>query len=497
MTNDKGLSGVALKDFLSDQTQSYNIGDFDLLSGFRWYSRATTAADISGHASRRIKLRVPLITAPMPDVTDAHVAISAARHGALGIIPATHVPEEQAEIVRHVKKAEGGFIEQPFILRPDDKIATALDAPYSNIPVVENDSLIGMFFHERYGTLYYNSNRESPISEAMVRGSHLAVSVEDVHVAGELNFSRARELMEQRRLPALAVLGWFRELKYLVTMKDVSAREYYPLASRDSAGQLLVGAAIMEYMTDENKERIRLLADARVDVLVIYQAHGWNVDMGDMTKYLKREYPHIDVVSGNDSNGGAVWFHYRNGVDGVNVGQGPGYLCLTGEEDNVGVWRPQLSAVFDCAKEANEIFKTDGVFLPCIADGGNGTAYDAVRALAAGAWAVMIGTSIARTKDSPAQEVEPGKKLIRAMASPELVQAFPDAYQRYDPTTFIPEGTARTLTITSTFEEFVKRTAGLLQREFERIGARDMEDLHAKLRRGELRAQFRHERPTK
>jgi IMP dehydrogenase len=486
-------SGVSLRELLEDPRRSYNPSELDILEGFRKFSREKISADISGQFSRDIFLKLPVVTAPMPDVTDAHIAIVAARNGGLGIVPATFSPEDQAAQVRAVKKSEGGFIENPFSLNPNNTIGKALSAPYSNIPVIEGKKLVGMFVRDQYGEYFYRQSKDAPISTAMLTDlSRIAVSPDEVTVEGGLNFQRAQAVMEERITPALAVVNHDRELLYLVTMKDVASKEtYYPNATRDGKNRLCVGAAILEYMTEDNLQRIKLLAGAEVDVFVIEQAHAWNVDAGKLTKYLKFTYPHINVVPGNDSVSRAVLFHHKNGADGVKIGQGPGSICITGDEDVIGLWRPQLSAVFDCGRAARQCE------IPCTSDGGIKAPYDAFKVFCAGASAVMLGSLAAATSDSPAKEVEPGKKLYRAMGSPELVKAHSTAFHKYNPETFIPEGNSRLLPITTSFEDFLRGFDSKLKRIFERFGAENLGDLHQKLINGEIRAQYAHNRSTR
>lgn len=489
-------SGVALKGLLGDKKRSYNFGQIDILQDNRPYSRAEGKADVSGRFSRNIPLALPVTAAPMNDVCDAHVAIVAASNGALGVIPATYSPEAQAEMLREVKRAEGTFIENPFTLGPEATIAEALKARYSNIPIVHNGKFIGMYTtpyipHAKPEWLF-EGHMDKPVRLVMdTELSRITVFPEDVMSGGQLDFNRAVQIMRERIIPpALAIVSRDMKLLYLVAMKDViSKQQRYPFATRDKKNRLCVGAAILEHMTTENKKRIRLLADAEVDVIVIEQAQAWNEDAKRMTRYLKKEYPHIDVVVGNDSVGAAVSFHHKNGADGVKVGQGPGSECISG--DVVGLWRPQFSTAYDCGTAAGKCG------IPCTVDGGIKNAYHAFKALAAGGTAVMLGRLIAQTTDSPAEEIEPGKKLYRAMGSPELVKAHSEAFHKYDPRTFIPEGRSDPVDITVPLEEFLKNFKANLERCFERFGVANLEDLHTRLRNGKLRAQLGHNRETR
>ncbi|MCH7883004.1 IMP dehydrogenase [Patescibacteria group bacterium] len=493
-------SGIALKDLLGDSLRSYNLRDIDILEGVRAFSRNDTVVDTSGYFSKNIKLHIPLVTAPMPDVTDEHIAIIAARNGALGIIPMTYEADEQAEIIRRVKAVEGGFIEHPFTLSPRDTLKRALCAPFSNIPIIDSGKLVGMFVRQKYGEYYYASRLEKSLDTVMEKDlARIAVERNHVTAEGILNFKRAQALMQERMIPVLAVMNTAEQLLALVTMKDVASNEtHHQKATRDRKNRLVVGAAVFEYMTDDNLSRIQKLVDAEIDVLVIEQAHAWNEDTGRMTRYLKKTYPHIDMVVGNDSVREAVRFHRTNGADGIKIGQGPGSACLTGEEDVVGIWRPQLSAIYDCAETAFMIAKeSDKEPIPCNADGGIQTAYDAFKALAAGAQTIMVGKLVAQCKDSPAKETEPGKKMFRAMGSPEIARTHASASKRYNLSGFVAEGTTLSVTVTGSLEEFLKGFHAKLQRIFERAGARNIAELHEKLRDCSLRAQHAHNRHSR
>src|SRR3989338_8544793 len=487
-------SGRPLIEILSDPMRSYSPLDLDILESEVPFSRMSTSVDFSGKQfrfSRNIGLHLPIVTAPMPDVTDSHIATVAARYGCLGIIPATYSAEEQAEAVRQVKKTEGGFIDHPDVLDPKSPIQDALNQRYSNIPVVSDGKLVGIFIQQLYGDYYYRGRESHPISDVMEKDlEKITVSPSSITQNGELSFRKAQQIMEARQIPALAIVDKEMRLLHLVTMKDVVYREKtYPNATRDSKSRLAVGAAVLQYMTDENKQRILLLAEAGADVIVIEQAQAWNADVKEMTRYIKKNYPDIDVVPGNDSVPNAVAFHNANGADGVKIGQGPGSECTSGQV--VGLWRPQLSAVFDCA----EVARRCGI--PCTADGGIKNAYDIFKLIMVGATTAMLGRLVAETKDSPAKEEESGKKLYRAMGSPELVKAHSSAFRKYDPRTFVAEGKSELLPITTTFEELLKGLKSQLIRVFERFGASDAQNARDRFLSGEYRAQYAHRYGTR
>lgn len=484
--------GVALRELLSDKLRNYNIDDVDLFAGERKFSRSEERVDLSTYLTRNTKIHLPLVPSPMPDVIDAHIARVAARRGSFPIFPPTLSPEEGAELIKDHKNAEKGLIENPFKLSPTDSIATALDAPYSNIPIIDNGKLVGIFLSKKYGELFYRESRNRPIHEAMEKDiSRVAVNFREIVVGGAPSFQKAEELMRARMLPALAILGDDKSLLMLATMKDAVFKEYYPNATRDKKNRLSVGLAILDNFYDENKERIRLAVDAEVDLFLLYPAHGWNEDVSRMEAFLKRQYPDIDVVGGNDSVGQAVKMHYEMGADGVNIGQGPGSQCTTGHRSVIGVWRPQLSAVYECSAAAKLISEqmNDRPF-PVCADGGIGAPYDLFLTLASGASLGMGGKLFAACKDSPAEEVAPGKKLYRAMASPELVKTHASAFHRYDPKTFIPEGGSELLDIGPPCEEFLINFEATLKKIFERVGPRTILELHEQLWLGKTRARL-------
>ena len=436
-------AGVALKDILSDPSRSYNYPDIDILEGERGFSRTKTRPDLSGYFSLRIPLKMPLVTAPMPDATDAHIATVAARNGALGIIPPTTDPEEAVDMVRRVKAVESGFNENPFTLSPDDLVEKALNAPYSNIPVVDGGKVVGMLYAVKHAPHYYRPRAQKPVSHVMEKDlERVAASLNEVIKNGQLDFALAKEIMAARNVQALSIVEPDLSLRYLVTMRDADLREEYADATRDHEGRLMVGAAVFEYFNDDNLLRIKQLVNAGANPIVIDQAHGWNVDMAKLCEHLKREYPHIDVVCGNDSAGQAAVMHWNSGADGWKIGNGPGQACETGSENNVGIWRPQFSAVYECADAMYTIaqsLKHDPV--PCCADGGIRGAYDAFKGLCAGASTFMVGTWAARCEDSPAEDTGRGTKIFRAMGSPDLAKKNAIAAGRYDPKTFVPEGT--------------------------------------------------------
>lgn len=492
-------SGIALRTLLNDLSRSYNYPDIDVLEGERRFSRANTRPDVSGIFSLRIRLHMPLVTAPMPDATDAHIATVAARNGGLGIIPPTPDPQEAVEMVRKVKLVESGFKENPFTLAPSDLVERALTAPYSNIPIMDNGKIVGMLYSVQYSNYYFPRHAQEPISRVMEKDMGAIIAqLKDVQRRGALDFERAKEIMIARNVPALAVVGNAGELLYLVTMKDVKLREEHAQATRDHEGRLMVGAAVFEYLNEDNLRRIRMLVDAGANPIVIDQAHGWNVDMSALCEYLKREYPHIDIVCGNDSAGQAAVMHWNSGADGWKIGNGPGQACETGSENNVGIWRPQFSAVYDCAEAMHALaqkLKQDP--LPCCADGGIRGAYDAFKGLCAGASTFMVGTWAARCEDSPAEDTGRGTKIFRAMGSPDLAKKNAMAAGRYDPKTFVAEGRTNEVPKAGTFQSQIDDMRAKLAREFERVGARNQQELHAMLRNGTIRAQFAHNRQTR
>lgn len=358
--------------------------------------------------SRNIKLNIPLVSAAMDTVTEEQMAIMMALHGGLGVIHKNCDPDRQAEMVRAVKRFENGFIREPLVLSPKNKIQDVIDIRkrygYKSVPVTEDGTLKTKVVGILTRNDYLEKHGDLLIEERMTKRDKLLVA------HPPLTLSKANDILEESKHSKLLILNADDTLYALVTRRDIEKNERYPYASKDKEKRLLVAAAVGP--ASNRDERIAQLNDAEVDVLIVDTAHGHSKGVLDTVKYIKKKYPHIDVVGGNIATAKAAQALIDAGADGVKVGIGPGSICTTRIIAGVGV--PQLSAIMDVA----EVTQKAGITL--IADGGIRYSGDIVKALAAGADMVMIGSLLAGTTESPGEMIySEGKtyKYYRGMGS--------------------------------------------------------------------------------
>ncbi|MDC3952679.1 IMP dehydrogenase [Polyangium jinanense] len=339
--------------------------------------------DVRARFSRRIPLNIPLISAAMDSVTEGRTAIAMARAGGLGIIHKNLTVAQQAREVERVKRAESGMITAPVTVRPDESLRDALgvmnEHDISGVPVVEGGKPVGILTAR---DIRFEKNLDQPVSALMTR--------ELVTVPPGVSNDRAKELLHAHRIEKLLVVE-NGKLIGLITIKDLLQADRNPDALKDEAGRLRVGAALGP--GPDSDERAEALAAANVDVLVVDTAHGHSRGVLETVKRVKNRFPHIDVVGGNVATPEAVEALVDAGADAVKVGIGPGSICTTRVVAGVGV--PQITAVSDCARVA------DRHGIPIIADGGIKYSGDVTKALAAGAWSVMVGSLFAGTDEAP------------------------------------------------------------------------------------------------
>ncbi|MDI3287590.1 IMP dehydrogenase [Polyangium sp. 15x6] len=339
--------------------------------------------DVRARFSRRIPLNIPLVSAAMDSVTEGRTAIAMARAGGLGIIHKNLTVAQQAREVERVKRAESGMITAPVTVRPDQSLRDALgvmnEHDISGVPVVEGGKPVGILTAR---DIRFEKNLDQPVSALMTR--------ELVTVPPGVSNDRAKELLHAHRIEKLLVVE-NGKLIGLITIKDLLQADRNPDALKDEAGRLRVGAALGP--GPDSDERAEALAAANVDVLVVDTAHGHSRGVLDTVKRVKHRFPHIDVVGGNVATPEAVEALVDAGADAVKVGIGPGSICTTRVVAGVGV--PQITAVSDCARVA------DRHGIPIIADGGIKYSGDVTKALAAGAWSVMVGSLFAGTDEAP------------------------------------------------------------------------------------------------
>jgi IMP dehydrogenase len=364
--------------------------------------------NVASRFSRGIELRVPLVAAAMDTVTESEMAIAMARAGGLAVLHKNMSIDRQAAEVDRVKRSESGMIRKPITLRPEDTVreAAVLMQRFhiSGVPIIDGDDrLVGIITNR---DLQFERKLDRPLSEAMTK-DRLVTAPEGT------TLDQAEEILGKHRIEKLPVVDKEGRLKGLITIKDIHKRRQYPDSNKDQFGRLRVAAAIGaagDYLT-----RARALIEAGVDALVVDTAHGHHEGVLKAAETVRQAFPDVQLVAGNIATREAAAALVERGVDGVKVGVGPGSICTTRVVTGVGV--PQLTAVFDAVEGAGDI--------PVIADGGIKYSGDIVKALAAGAASVMMGSMLAGTEESPGESfLLEGRryKIIRGMGSMSAMQ---------------------------------------------------------------------------
>ncbi len=361
--------------------------------------------DVTTRFSRHIRLNIPVVSSPMDTVTESRMAIAMAREGGIGVIHKNLSTETQASEVDKVKRSEHGVIIDPFFLGPDSLVSEALAmmARYriSGVPIVrEGGYLVGILTNR---DLRFETRFERPVREVMTH-ENLVTAPEGT------TLEEAKAVLARYRVEKLPLVDGAGRLRGLITIKDIEKARKFPNSAKDSNGRLLVAAAIG--VGDEHLERADALVAARVDALVVDTAHGHSSGVLAQVRRLKQRYPDLEVVAGNVATADGARALIEAGVDAVKVGVGPGSICTTRVVAGVGV--PQITAVFEAYSMARQHD------VPVIADGGVRLSGDLVKALAAGASTVMIGSLLAGCDESPGEmEIYRGRsfKVYRGMGS--------------------------------------------------------------------------------
>lgn len=363
--------------------------------------------DLRVELAPNLKLNIPIISASMDTVTDSTMAIAMARQGGLGVIHKNMSIQEQAEEVRKVKRSENGVIIDPFYLTPDNTIADAeeLMSRYriSGVPIVESlesRKLVGIITNR---DLRFIPDYSHKIVEYMTHEKLVTAPV-------GTTLEEAEKILHQHRIEKLPIVDESGRLSGLITIKDIEKVIQFPNSAKDKHGRLLVAAAVG--ITSDTFERASALIAEQVDALVIDTAHGHSAGVIRKIKEIRETFPDVTIIAGNVATAQATRDLFEVGVDVVKVGIGPGSICTTRVVAGVGV--PQLTAIYDCATAAKEYGKA------IIADGGIKYSGDIVKALAAGGHAVMLGSMLAGTDESPGEfEIYQGRrfKVYRGMGS--------------------------------------------------------------------------------
>lgn len=416
----------------------------------------------------RITLNIPLVSAAMDSVTEARLAIAIAQEGGLGFIHKNMSVEAQAAEVDKVKRSESGMIVDPITIEPDRTVQDALDLmgkyKISGVPVVKSGKLVGILTNR---DLRFVDKFTAKVSEYMTSENLVTVPV-------GTSLEESMRHLQEHRIEKLLVVDDSYKLKGLITIKDINKRIKYPNAAKDNMGRLLVGAAIG--VGEEGKERAAALIDKKVDIIAIDTAHGHSFKVIEMVKWIKKEYPDIQIVAGNVATAEATEDLIKAGTDCVKVGIGPGSICTTRVVAGVGV--PQITAIMDCAAMA------DKYDVPIIADGGVKYSGDIVKALAAGASVVMMGSLLAGTKEAPGEiELFQGRsyKVYRGMGSVGAMnQGSKDRYFQDDADNekkFVPEGIEGRVHYKGELRNTVYQLVGGVKSGMGYTGSRTIEDI--------------------
>lgn len=373
---------------------------------------------LSTQVTREIKLSMPLVSAAMDSVTEARLAISMAQEGGLGIIHKNMSIAAQANEVKRVKKFESGIVKDPITVQPQTTIRELLAITQANgisgVPVVEGEHLVGIVTGR---DVRFATELDQPISTVMTPQDRL------VTVSEGAKREEILQLLHQHRIERLLVADDKFHLRGLITVKDIQKAKDKPHATKDTAGQLRVGAAVG--VATDTEERILALVEAGVDVLVVDTAHGHSQAVLDRVSWIKKQFPDVQVIGGNIATKAAAKALLKAGADAVKVGVGPGSICTTRVVTGVGV--PQISAIMNVV----DAVKNN---IPVIADGGVRFSGDIAKALAAGADCVMVGSLLAGTEEAPGEvELYKGRsyKSYRGMGSIAAMSQSQGSRDRY------------------------------------------------------------------
>ncbi len=426
--------------------------------------------DISSHLTRNIKLNLPLLSAGMDTVTEARMAIAIAREGGIGVIHRNMTIEKQAEEVDKVKRSEHGVITNPFRLSPEHTLndAAALMERYriSGVPVTVGEKLVGIITNR---DLRFEEDYTRPIGEAM--------TCEKLVTAPEgTTLKEAQEILRHHKIEKLPIVDDRFNLKGLITIKDIEKTIQYPRASKDRNGRLLAAAAVG--VGRDAVTRTEALVEAGVDLIVVDSAHGHSQPVLDTVSDIKRQHPDLEVMGGNVATAEGARDLIKAGADAVKVGVGPGSICTTRVIAGIGV--PQITAVYEAACMGREYD------VPIVADGGIKFSGDVTKALAAGAGAVMIGSLLAGTEESPGEfEIFQGRsyKVYRGMGSlGAMKEGSRDRYFQEYEQKLVPEGIEGRVPFRGTVGDMVFQMAGGLRAGMGYCGVANIADLQSKTR---------------
>jgi IMP dehydrogenase len=430
--------------------------------------------DVSVMLTPGLQLKIPVLSSAMDTVTEAEAAIAMAREGGIGIVHRNNTADEQAFEVDRVKKSESGMILDPITVDPDQKVTEALEVMkkyrISGLPVTRDGKLVGILTNR---DLRFETNFEQPIRNVMTKDDLVTVPV-------GTTLEQARDILHRNRIEKLLVVDGKKNLRGLITIKDILKIKKYPNACKDEKGRLRAGAAIS--VSPGWEERTDKLVKAGADLICVDTAHGHSKMVIDTVKALRKMFPRIPLIAGNVATGEATEALIKAGVDCVKVGVGPGSICTTRVVAGIGV--PQVTAIMKCF----EVARKKGVSI--IADGGIKYSGDVTKAIAAGGTAVMIGSLFAGCDESPGEHVlYQGRsyKVYRGMGSLEAMKkGSKDRYFQSHVETdskLVPEGIEGRVPYRGPLASVVFQLVGGLKAGMGYVGASSIAELHK-------RAQF-------
>ncbi len=416
--------------------------------------------------TRNITINIPIVSAGMDTVTEAKLAIAIAREGGVGIIHKNMSIESQALEVDKVKRSEHGVIVDPFFLSPAHKVKDALElmARYriSGVPVVDSTGILKGIITNR--DVRFEDDYEKAIDGVMTK-ENLVVAKEGT------SLKEAEKILKSRKIEKLPLVDDGGRLKGLITIKDIEKVILFPSRATDSKGRLLAGAAVG--IGSDTLDRVEALMNAGVDIIAVDSAHGHSSNIIRAVKEIKERYPEAQVIAGNVATAEATVDLIKAGADAIKVGIGPGSICTTRVVAGVGV--PQVTAVYDCALAARPYG------IPVIADGGIKYSGDIVKAIAAGADSVMLGSLFAGTEESPGDTIMyKGRsfKSYRGMGSIGAMTAgSKDRYFQNDTDKFVPEGVEGRVPYRGVLKEIIFQLLGGIKSGMGYCGTGSIQDL--------------------
>jgi IMP dehydrogenase len=424
--------------------------------------------------TRDITINIPLVSAAMDTVTEGRLAIAMASEGGIGIIHKNLKPAEQAKEVAKVKRFESGVLRDPITIPPEmtvrQVIALSREHGFSGFPVLQGKTVVGIITNR---DLRFEEDLDATVKAKMTPRERL------ITVKEGASLEEAKRLMSKHRLERVLVVNDAFELRGLVTVKDILKATEHPNAAKDSEGKLRVGAAVG--VGPDNDERVDLLVKAGVDVIVVDTAHGHSQGVLDRVKWVKKNYPQVQVIGGNIATGDAAKALADHGADGVKVGIGPGSICTTRIVAGVGV--PQITAVVNVANALK------GTGIPLIADGGVRYSGDVAKALAAGANSVMMGGMFAGTEEAPGEvflyqgrsyKSYRGMGSLGAMADGAADRYFQEDISAANAEKLVPEGIEGQVPYKGSVLSILHQLSGGIRSSMGYCGCKTIAELHEK-----------------